>query len=113
MESIDALADAIEEFEGGVVIISHDARLLQRVCEDESRSEVWIVEDGQVKFYKGDFEDYRNELIAEITEEMDRDEAELEREKVESKAKEEERRKGKKEARERRDAAKAEAAAAK
>ena len=59
MESIDALGEAIEEFSGGVVIISHDARLLSTVCADEERSEVWIVEDGKLKFYKGTFEDYR------------------------------------------------------
>ena len=56
MESIDALADALEEFEGGVVIISHDSRLLSRVCDDAERSEVWIVEDGKVTEYDGYFE---------------------------------------------------------
>lgn len=30
MQSIDALADAIEKFEGGVIIISHDSQLLSR-----------------------------------------------------------------------------------
>ena len=76
MESIDALADALEEFEGGVVIISHDSKLLSRVCDDAERSEVWIVEDGQVTEYDGYFEDYKDELIAEIAEELDEDERE-------------------------------------
>lgn len=76
MESIDALADALEEFEGGVVIISHDSKLLSRVCDDAERSEVWIVEDGKVTEYDGYFEDYKDELIAEIAEELDEDERE-------------------------------------
>ena len=75
MQSVDALADAIEEYEGGVVIISHDSRLLSRVCEDEERSEVWIVEDGELETYDGDFDDYRDELVREINEELDEDEA--------------------------------------
>ena len=74
MQSVDALADAIETYEGGVVIISHDSRLLSRACEDEERSEVWIVEDGQLETYDGDFEDYRDELVKEINEELDEDE---------------------------------------
>ncbi|GMH37083.1 hypothetical protein BSKO_04956 [Bryopsis sp. KO-2023] len=73
MQSIDALCDAIEEFEGGVVVISHDAQLLERMCEDETRSEVWIVEDGEVEVYPGDFDDYRNELITDIKAELDED----------------------------------------
>lgn len=35
-QSIDALSDALEAFEGGVVIISHDAQLLSRVCDETS-----------------------------------------------------------------------------
>jgi hypothetical protein len=34
LQSIDALAEALEEFSGGVVVISHDARLLSRICDD-------------------------------------------------------------------------------
>jgi hypothetical protein len=40
MQSIDALCDAVEEFGGGVVVISHDAQLLSRLCADEERSQV-------------------------------------------------------------------------
>lgn len=75
MQSIDALADALEEFEGGVIIISHDSRLLSRVCDDAERSEVWLVEDGTVERYDGDFDDYKTDLIKEIADEMDQDEA--------------------------------------
>jgi len=76
MQSIDALADALEEFTGGVVIISHDSRLLSRVCDDAETAEVWIVDNGKVEAYDGDFEDYKDELIAEIAAEMDEDEEE-------------------------------------
>jgi ATP-binding cassette subfamily F protein 1 len=76
MQSIDALADALELYEGGVIIISHDSRLLSRVCDDAERAEVWIVEDGQVENYDGDFDDYKNELIKEIAAELDEDERE-------------------------------------
>ena len=58
---------------GGVIIISHDAQLLSRVCADDERSEVLVVEDGRVRKYAGDFEDYRQELIREINAELDED----------------------------------------
>ena len=32
METIDALADAIKNFEGGVILVSHDFRLIDQVC---------------------------------------------------------------------------------
>lgn len=73
MQSIDALCDAVEEFDGGVIVISHDAQLLSRLCSDEERSQVLIVEDGQIRQYDGDFEDYRTELIKEIQAELDAD----------------------------------------
>ncbi|KAK4685098.1 ATP-binding cassette, subfamily F, member 2, partial [Tremellales sp. Uapishka_1] len=43
MESIDSLATAIKEFEGGVVIVSHDFRLISQVAED-----LWEVKDKKV-----------------------------------------------------------------
>jgi ATP-binding cassette, subfamily F, member 1 len=71
MQSIDALADALDEFTGGVVLVSHDSRLISRVCDDEQRSEIWVVEDGSVDKYDGTFEDYKDELMEEIKKEVE------------------------------------------
>ncbi len=35
------------------------------------KSEVWIVEDGEVHPWDGDFEDYKDELVREIAAELD------------------------------------------
>ncbi|KAI3453565.1 hypothetical protein Pfo_010228 [Paulownia fortunei] len=71
MQSIDALADALDEFTGGVVLVSHDSRLISRVCEDEEKSEIWVVENGTVEAFPGSFEEYKEELIKEIRAEVD------------------------------------------
>ncbi|XP_002517527.2 ABC transporter F family member 4 [Ricinus communis] len=71
MQSIDALADALDEFTGGVVLVSHDSRLISRVCEDEERSEIWVVENGTVMNFPGTFEEYKEELQREIKAEVD------------------------------------------
>ncbi|KAG9029045.1 hypothetical protein FRB95_005779 [Tulasnella sp. JGI-2019a] len=44
MMSIDALATAIKEFIGGVVIVSHDFRLISQVAE-----ELWEVKNGKIR----------------------------------------------------------------
>ncbi|KZT70241.1 P-loop containing nucleoside triphosphate hydrolase protein [Daedalea quercina L-15889] len=44
MASIDALALAIKDYEGGVVIVSHDFRLISQVAE-----ELWEVKDRKIK----------------------------------------------------------------
>ena len=41
MEMIDSLADAIKNFAGGVVLVSHDMRLISQVAE-----EIWIARRG-------------------------------------------------------------------
>ncbi|XP_022967736.1 ABC transporter F family member 4-like [Cucurbita maxima] len=71
MQSIDALADALDEFTGGVVLVSHDSRLISRVCEDEEKSEIWVVENGTVEFFPGTFDEYKEELQREIKAEVD------------------------------------------
>ena len=43
MGSIDALANAIKEFSGGVVIVSHDFRLISQVAD-----ELWEVKDRKI-----------------------------------------------------------------
>lgn len=59
IESVDALAEALENFSGGIVLVSHDQRLITRVC-----TELWVVRgDKRVEIYDGDFEDYRQEII--------------------------------------------------
>ncbi len=53
---IDALAEAINAFEGGVVLVSHDFRLLSQVAR-----EIWVVENG-VTIWDGDIMSYKESL---------------------------------------------------
>lgn len=60
MEMIDSLADAINGFNGGVLVISHDFKLLSKCAE-----EIWEVDHG-VKVFDGDIRDYKNNLSKSI-----------------------------------------------
>ncbi|KAJ3348872.1 ATP-binding cassette sub- F member 3 [Entophlyctis luteolus] len=48
MDSIDALAQALREFKGGVAVISHDERFLDAVC-----TEVWVCNGGKLRSFQG------------------------------------------------------------
>merc|ERR1711997_724339 len=54
METIDALADAINNFEGGVVLVSHDFRLIDQVADT-----IWICEKQTVNKWDGDILSYK------------------------------------------------------
>jgi ATP-binding cassette, subfamily F, member 3 len=60
VDSREALIRALNDFEGAVILISHDRHLV-----DATADRLWIVRDGTVKSYDGDMEQYRNELLAE------------------------------------------------
>jgi ATP-binding cassette subfamily F protein 2 len=46
IETIDSLADAIRRFDGGVVLVSHDFRLISQVAE-----QIWVCENGVFSIY--------------------------------------------------------------
>jgi len=64
METIDALADAINDFDGGMVLVSHDFRLINQVAE-----EIWICEKETVTKWKGNILDYKDTLKKHIDKE--------------------------------------------
>jgi ATP-binding cassette subfamily F protein 3 len=47
------LADALADFDGALVLVSHDRHLLGMVCDS-----FWRVADGKVESFDGDLEDY-------------------------------------------------------
>jgi ATP-binding cassette, subfamily F, member 3 len=54
----EALQMALNEFEGTVMLVSHDRALLRSVCD-----EFWLVGGGQVKPFDGDLDDYQKYLL--------------------------------------------------
>ncbi len=58
IESINALSDAINNYNGGVIIISHDARLIE-----STDCNLWICEDKGVFIYEKEFSDYKQEVL--------------------------------------------------
>jgi len=60
IDTVDVLAKALNEFTGGVILISHDERLLTLVC-----NELWEVKNRSVMVYNGDFNDYKTMVIKE------------------------------------------------
>lgn len=65
METIDALADAINEFSGGVVLVSHDFRLIDQVAE-----EIWEVRDCKVTKWTQDIVKYKESLRQHILQDL-------------------------------------------
>ncbi len=56
----EALSMALNEFEGTVMLVSHDRALLRAVCD-----EFWLVARGRVEPFDGDLDDYQRYLLDE------------------------------------------------
>jgi len=65
LESIDALAEAITDFKGGVVIVTHDERLIR-----ETDCILYIIENQGIFELGNDFDDYRKELLETLGEQI-------------------------------------------
>jgi ATP-binding cassette subfamily F protein 3 len=63
VDAREALAEALNDFQGAVVLVSHDAHLIDLVCD-----RIWLVSGGTCAPYDGDLTDYRDLLLAEARE---------------------------------------------
>lgn len=57
MESIDSLAKAVNEYKGGMVLVSHDMRLISQVAK-----EIWICDNKKITKYKGDILNFKMDM---------------------------------------------------
>ncbi|XP_015679117.1 ATP-binding cassette sub-family F member 3 [Protobothrops mucrosquamatus] len=57
METIEALAKALNKFWGGLILVSHDERFIRLVCK-----ELWVCGNGTVQRIEGGFDEYRDIL---------------------------------------------------
>jgi ATP-binding cassette subfamily F protein 3 len=57
LEMRQALTMALQNFDGAIVVVSHDRHLLRNTVD-----EFWLVNDGRVVEYQGDLEDYERWL---------------------------------------------------
>jgi ATP-binding cassette subfamily F protein 3 len=58
IDSREALVHALNDYNGAVILITHDRHLIE-ACADR----LWLVANGTVKPYDGDIEDYRREVL--------------------------------------------------
>src|SRR5450830_1815216 len=68
LEMRHALTLALQEYEGGVVLVSHDRALLRASCD-----KFVLVADGKVEAFDGDLEDYRDWLTQQRIKEKNAD----------------------------------------
>uniref|UniRef100_A0A1D1Y3F5 ABC transporter F family member 1 n=1 Tax=Anthurium amnicola TaxID=1678845 RepID=A0A1D1Y3F5_9ARAE len=57
IETIDSVAEALNEWDGGLVLVSHDFRLINQVAQ-----EIWVCENQTVTRWEGDIMDFKEHL---------------------------------------------------
>jgi len=61
IESIEALGKALNTCQAGVILVSHDERLIRLVCK-----ELWVCGEGSVRCIEGGFDEYRKIIEKEL-----------------------------------------------
>jgi ATP-binding cassette subfamily F protein 3 len=59
IESREALVLALNQFQGAVILVSHDSHLVEMVAD-----RLWLVQDGEVNNYNGDMNEYKKMLLS-------------------------------------------------
>jgi len=68
IEAREALVEALNEYEGAIVIVSHDPTMVERVAD-----RLWLVHDGKCQDFQGDLDDYRKFTIQARKEQKQKD----------------------------------------
>ncbi|MCJ1417974.1 hypothetical protein MMC32_004319 [Xylographa parallela] len=63
IEAMDALSLALRNFQGGVLMVSHDVTMLQTVCNS-----LWVCDNGTVEKFPGDVKAYKKRITAQANE---------------------------------------------
>ncbi|KAF2722728.1 ATP-binding cassette, sub-family F, member 3 [Polychaeton citri CBS 116435] len=63
IEAMDALSVALQQFQGGVLMVSHDVTMLQNVC-----TSLWVCDNGTVEHFDGTVKDYKKRITAQANE---------------------------------------------
>lgn len=63
IEAMDALAVALQQFQGGILMVSHDVTMLQAVC-----TSLWVCDHGTVEHFEGTVKDYKKRITAQAGE---------------------------------------------
>ena len=58
VDAREALVEALNTYDGAVVLVSHDPHLVDMVCD-----RLWLVDDGKCTAFDGDLEDYKRLLV--------------------------------------------------
>ncbi|VDN06377.1 unnamed protein product [Thelazia callipaeda] len=61
VETVEALGKALNAFMGGVVIVSHDEKLIDMVCK-----ELWVVKDRSVITLEGGLQEYKKHVMRQL-----------------------------------------------
>ncbi|CAH7683665.1 P-loop containing nucleoside triphosphate hydrolase protein [Phakopsora pachyrhizi] len=59
IEGLDALMEAVANWNGGVIVVSHDSRFIQTACK-----ELWVVADQKAEKFYGDVSAYKSLIVA-------------------------------------------------
>jgi ATP-binding cassette subfamily F protein 3 len=70
IDSRRALIEALNDYDGAVILISHDRHLIEATVD-----RLWLVNEGTVKSFEGDLEEYRDLIVASGRKKDDRSQA--------------------------------------
>ncbi|XP_049851698.1 uncharacterized protein LOC126326581 [Schistocerca gregaria] len=61
LETVEALIHALNAYNGAIIVVSHDERVITHCCD-----EIWVVQDKTVKKWDGDFSSYKASILKDI-----------------------------------------------